>query len=209
MPRLMPPAHPTIRCDHCHWHYMAPAEGPDSAFHCPRCGHRWRHSLHTLNKSWALILSALILFIPANLLPITRLTYLGHTTDDTIFSGVILLADEGMVPIAVIVFTASILIPLAKIGGMLIILGSVQFRLRWLSSRKLMQLYRVIDHIGRWSLLDLYVITLLIALMNMGQIATFVPGPGSTAFAAVILLSVWGTDTFDTRLLWQAADDCL
>lgn len=203
-----------IRCDHCSWHYpapqaLSPEEQKEQLIRCPRCGHRWRHHSHHLQKCWALILSALILFIPANVYPITTLTYLGRRTGDTIFSGVLSLIDEGMLPIAIIVFTASIIIPLAKICAMLLILSCVQFRLSIVSALSLMRLYRVVDRIGRWSILDLFVISLMISLMNMGQLATFVPGPAATAFAGVVLLSVWGTEIFDTRLLWFDEQECL
>lgn len=170
---------------------------------CPRCGARLQlRYRNSIQRSWGLLIAALILYVPANIYPITVLTYLGRTSGDTIMSGVIALAKSGMLPIALLVFAASIFIPFLKITGMMLILLSIQ--LRWkLSPNNRLLLYRFISAIGHWSILDLFVISIMAALMNMGNLATFIAGPASTAFAAVVLLSVWAAETFDPRLIWD------
>lgn len=170
---------------------------------CPRCHARLHLRFrHSIQRTWALLLAALILYVPANVYPITVLTYLGQTSGDTIMSGVIALAKSGMLPIALLVFAASIFIPFLKITGMMLILLSIHFRWK-LSANNRLLLHRFISSIGHWSILDLFVISIMAALMNLGNLATFIAGPASTAFAAVVVLSVWAAESFDPRLIWD------
>lgn len=173
---------------------------------CQRCNSplRVRDTL-SLQKSWALVITAAILLIPANIYPITMLTKQGNIRYDTIFSGIIHLVQTGMLPIAIIVFTASILVPWLKILGLTLYLSAITFNLP-LSKKKLMLGFHVIETIGRWSMLDLFVISLTVALVNMGQLLDAQPAPAATAFALVILLTQTAAKVLDTRLLWDRLD---
>ncbi|MEI6859958.1 MAG: paraquat-inducible protein A [Shewanella sp.] len=170
---------------------------------CSRCGSTLSlRDYSSLQKSWALLITAAILLIPANIYAITIVTSQGKTRHDTIFTGIIHLIDLGILPIAVILFTASILVPILKICGLTIYLLAISFRLP-ISKKRLMVGYHVIEWIGRWSMLDLFVISITAALVNMGQLLDAKPGPAATAFALVILLTQIAAKVLDTRLLWD------
>ena len=160
----------------------------------------------SLSQSWALLISSVILFIPANILPIMTVYRIDGDKTDTIFSGVINLMNSGMLPIAVIVFIASIVVPLFKMCVLFGLLLSVSFDLQ-LSARFRTRLYRLIEFVGRWSMLDIYVITILITLVSYGKLATIETGIASTSFAAVVILTMLAVLRFDSRLLWDADHD--
>ncbi|MGL4616043.1 MAG: paraquat-inducible protein A, partial [Shewanella sp.] len=138
----------------------------------------------------------------ANLYPITVLTNQGKVRYDTIFSGIMHLVQSDMLPIAIIVFVASILVPWIKIIGLAIYLSAISFHLP-IPKKTLMIGYHIIEWIGRWSMLDLFVISLTVALVNMGQLLDAKPAPAATAFALVILLTQLAAKVLDTRLLWD------
>lgn len=156
----------------------------------------------SLQKSWALLITAAILLIPANIYPITVLTNQGQVRHDTIFSGIVHLLHSDMLPIAIIVFIASILVPWIKIIGLCIYLSAISFNIP-ISKKKLMVGFHIIEWIGRWSMLDLFVISITVALVNMGQLLDAKPAPAATAFALVILLTQLAAKMLDTRLLWD------
>ncbi|QSX35732.1 paraquat-inducible protein A [Shewanella sedimentimangrovi] len=171
--------------------------------HCCRCGEAIsERNYSSLQKSWALLLTAAILLVPANIYPITTLVNQGVVTQDTIFSGIKHLVDSDMLPIAIIVFTASILVPWLKIIGLAIYLSAISFHLP-IPKHLLMGGFHIIEWIGRWSMLDLFVISLTVALVNMGQLLDAKPAPAATAFALVILLTQLAAKVLDTRLLWD------
>ncbi|BDY05048.1 paraquat-inducible protein A [Ferrimonas sp. YFM] len=171
--------------------------------YCPRCHTRVDpRRPHSLQYAWALLLTAVIMIFPANFYPITQVTNQGVTGYDTIFSGIISLVESEMVGIAIIVFIASILVPVMKIVGLSIILLAVTLKLR-LSRRWLMIFYHVIEFIGRWSMLDLFVIGIVASLINMGQLLDAKPAPAATFFAMVILFTQLAAKSIDTRLLWD------
>ena len=140
--------------------------------------------------------------MPANIYPITILTNQGQVRHDTIFSGILHLVNSDMLPIAMIVFTASILVPWIKIIGLSIYLCAISFDIP-ISKKKLMVGFHAIEWIGRWSMLDLFVISITVALVNMGQLLDAKPAPAATAFALVILLTQLAAKVLDTRLLWD------
>ncbi|BDM64675.1 PqiA family protein [Shewanella sp. NFH-SH190041] len=177
-----------------------------SAHHCSRCGTRLQYRRKiSLQQSWALLLTAAILLIPANIYPITIVTSQGRVAYDTIFSGIAHLVHLDMLPIAIIVFTASIAVPWLKIIGLAIYLLAISFKLP-IPKRVLMAGFHIIEWIGRWSMLDLFVISITVALVNMGQLMDAKPGPAATAFALVILLTQLAAKVLDTRLLWDRLD---
>lgn len=177
---------------------------------CKRCGHPLTdRDRASLQKAWALLITATILLFPANLYPITIMTSQGNTRYDTIYTGITHLVHLDIIAIAVILFTASILVPILKIVGLSVYLVSISFKLP-ISKTKLMVGYHIIEWIGRWSMIDLFVISLTVALVNMGQLLDAKPGPAATAFALVILLTQLAAKVLDTRLLWdrlEATDD--
>lgn len=171
--------------------------------HCHRCEAELQvRDYSSLQKSWALLITAAILLVPANIYPITMLTNQGQVRHDTIFSGILHLVHSDMLPIAVIVFTASILVPWIKIIGLSIYLCAISFDIP-ISKKKLMVGFHIIEWIGRWSMLDLFVISITVALVNMGQLLDAKPAPAATAFALVILLTQLAAKVLDTRLLWD------
>lgn len=196
-----------ISCRICHLSSRIPPieEGVPA---CPRCG----TALHSrkpnsLARTWALLISAAILYVPANVLPITISSSIGSTAQaDTIISGVIFFYLEGSRLIAVIIFVASIFIPIFKILTLCYLLLSVQ--LRWLR-RPLdrARLYRIIELVGRWSMIDVFVITLMIALIKLGAVGNLAAGPGGLYFAAVVVITMFASNSFDPRLIWDALEE--
>ncbi|MGI9274840.1 MAG: paraquat-inducible protein A [Endozoicomonas sp.] len=172
--------------------------------YCPRCGAVVQvRRKNSLARSWALVVTAALLYIPANILPMMTVSRFEQGRPDTIMSGVVALMNQGMVPIALLVFTASILVPLLKLAGMTWLLLSVRFP--QMAVRRQMTLYRLIAWIGRWSMLDIFIISILVALVRFGQLGTVSAGPGAYAFAAVVVLTMLAAISFDPRLLWDAA----
>ncbi|MDD0974236.1 paraquat-inducible protein A [Pseudomonas fontis] len=188
-------------CCECH-ELNRQEEGVDEQT-CTRCGalvHARRPN--SLVRTWALLIAAAILYIPANVLPIMTVSALGQGSPDTIMSGVITLMKHGMFPIAAVVFIASILVPTFKLVGIALLLYSVQ-RHQPLSARQRILMYRFIEFIGRWSMLDIFVIAILVAVVNFGRIASVEANLGAVAFATVVILTMLAAVTFDPRLIWD------
>ena len=170
---------------------------------CTRCGamvHARRPN--SLMRTWALLITAAILYIPANVLPIMTVSSLGKGDPSTIMSGVIQLVQHGMIPIAAVCFLASILVPTCKLVGIALLLYSVQRR-QPLSARQRIWMYRFIEFIGRWSMLDIFVIAILVAVVNFGRLASVEADLGAIAFASVVILTMLAAVTFDPRLIWD------
>jgi len=172
-------------------------------FHCPRCF----AELHfrkpdSVARSWALLIAAYIMYIPANLLPMMETSSLFGSQDDTILSGVVYLWHSGSWDLAVIVFIASIMVPLMKLIAITLLLISVQRRSVWQPLQRT-KLYRIVEFVGRWSMLDIYVVTILAALVQIGSLATIKAGPAALAFGAVVVLTMLSAMQFDPRLIWD------
>ncbi|MGA9703354.1 paraquat-inducible protein A [Pseudomonas sp.] len=170
---------------------------------CTRCGaliHERRPN--SLARTWALLITAAILYIPANLLPIMTINSLGQGDPSTIMAGVVQLVQHGMFPIAAVVFIASILVPTFKLVGIGLLLFSVQ-RHQPLSAQQRIVMYRFIEFIGRWSMLDIFVIAILVAVVNFGRLASVEANLGAAAFASVVILTMLAAVTFDPRLIWD------
>jgi paraquat-inducible protein A len=176
------------------------------AYACPRWGAR----LHarkpaTLVRTWTFLVSAIVLYIPANILPVMHTDSLMGSQSDTILSGVAFLWNNGSWPLAVIVFVASITVPLLKMIALLTILIAVHRGVR-VHCADLTRLYRVLEMVGRWSMLDIYVVAILATLVQLQLVATVTPGQGALAFAAVVVLTMLATMSFDPRLIWDAPE---
>lgn len=171
---------------------------------CGRCG----KALHarrpdSIGRTWALLLAAAILYIPANLMPVLYTHALLGGQDDTIISGVVYFWRTGAIGLAVIIFTASILVPLLKLAVLSLLAWTAQNRSRWQPHQRT-TLYRIVEFVGRWSMLDIFVITLTVALVRFKTLATITPGPGAMAFCAVVVLTMLASRAFDPRLIWDA-----
>lgn len=190
-------------CGECHQlsHWT-----PDTRQHCQRCG----ATLHprrpnSIARTWALLLAAALLYVPANLLPIMTVSLFGQGTPATIMEGVMELIHAQMLPIALVVFVASILVPTFKLVGIALLLYSVQ-RHQPLSARQRILMFRFIEWIGRWSMLDIFVIAILVALVSFGNLASIEAGAGALAFSGVVVLTMLAAITFDPRLIWDNTD---
>ncbi|WP_266157926.1 paraquat-inducible protein A [Dyella silvatica] len=173
---------------------------------CPRCGsplHRRKHASYI--RTWALLIAAFLLYIPANLLPIMRTVSVGDVDDNTILSGVIELWVKGSPDLAVIVFTASIVVPMLKFFAMTTLLVSAHRRSGW-AQRQRAKLYRLVELIGYWSMLDVFVVALLTALVQFGLLSLVEPLPGVVFFGLTVVLTMLASMSFDPRLIWDSRD---
>ncbi|SUW63543.1 Inner membrane protein yebS [Buttiauxella agrestis] len=176
---------------------------PDDRGRCPRCHVPLRaRRRHSLQKSWAALIGSLVFLLPANLLPISILYVNGSRQEDTILSGIISLANSN-IAVAAVVFIASILVPFTKVIVLISLLVSIHFKCeRGLRTRIL--LLRFITWIGRWSILDLFVISLTMSLVNRDQLLAFTMGPAAFYFGAAVILTILAVEWLDSRLLWDA-----
>jgi len=174
---------------------------------CPRCGSTVSEGPHgSLQATAALAVAALILYIPANIYPILRMHFYGAYSESTVWDGVVSLAQSSQYFVALIVFLASIAVPIIKLAGLLYLVASARFGLgRRLRSRT--RIYRFIDVVGPWAMLDVFLLAILVALVKLGQIATILPGPGLIAFTAVVVLTMLASASFDPRAIWDPRGD--
>ncbi len=173
---------------------------------CPRCGATLRRRKpDSLNRTWALLAAAVVLYVPANLLPVMTVISLGRGEPDTILSGVEKLAQSGLWPLATLVFFASITVPLLKMVGLATMLIATH-RGSAARLRERTLLYRIVDSVGRWSMIDVFVVSILTAIVRLGLLASVTPGPGVIAFCSVVILTMLAAMSFDPRLMWDAAE---
>jgi len=173
---------------------------------CPRCADvLHRRKPRSQERTWALLIAATLCYLPANLYPIMAVTSLGQTQADTILSGVFFLLHHGMWPLAIVVFTASIFVPLLKLVILFFLLLSVHFKSQWRPRQRTL-MYRVTEAIGRWSMVDVYVVTILVALVRLGNLASIEAQTGAVFFCAVVILTMFAAMSFDPRLIWDAME---
>ncbi len=192
-----------MSCHACHQLSRIPRVSIHGDAICPRC----EAPLHlrkpnSISRTWALLIAAYILYIPANLLPVMTVISFGKGEADTILSGVKELIHAGMLPIALLVFFASITVPVLKLLALTYLLLSVQYQSQW-RPRERTKLYRMTEVVGRWSMIDIFMISILIALVKLEAVATIEPGPGAISFAAVVILTMFAAMSFDPRLIWD------
>jgi len=189
-----------LTCAHCRATVRAIAA---ERSRCPRCDARLHaRKPHSLATTTALVLTAAVLYIPANVLPVMQTHTVFKEDNDTIMSGVISLASSGSWPIALLVFFASIVVPLLK----LVALGEILYAVARNSSsnpRQRSRLFRIVEFIGRWSMLDVFAVALLVTLVQIRSLATVHVRLGALAFAAVVVLTMLAAQSFDERLLWD------
>lgn len=173
---------------------------------CPRCGsalHRRKPSSYT--RTWALLIAAFLMYIPANLLPIMRTASLNDIDDNTILSGVVELWVKGSPDLAVIVFTASIVVPMLKFLVLGTLLVSSQCSSGWAQLQRA-RMYRLVEFIGYWSMLDVFVVSLLTALVRFSVLSLVEPLPGVVFFGLTVVLTMLASMSFDPRLIWDCRD---
>lgn len=205
---------PHAQCHVCRQVMRAPDEskgtGPEAArvvLACPRCGARvHRRKPESLARTTAFLVAAVICYFPANLYPVMESTSLGRAQEDTIVSGVAYLWASGMWPLAAIVFIASVIVPIAKIVSLAGLVWSVRRRSRW-RPRDRAATFRVVEQVGRWSMVDVYVVTILVALVHMGTLANVEVRFGAVFFAAVVVLTILAAESFDPRLIWDVLEE--
>ena len=193
-----------VSCHHCATLW----KGVKTHDHCGCCGVRLHlRKPDSLNRTWAFVIAACIMYFPANLLPVMITTsFLGEEQQDTIMSGIIYFWTSGSWVLAIIVFIASFLVPLFKLAVMILLLIMVQRRSSWRLQQRA-QLYRIVEVVGRWSMLDVFVVSLLTGLVQIKGFATIYAGEGITAFAAVVVFTMLASISFDPRLMWDAAEE--
>ncbi|MBF7682405.1 paraquat-inducible protein A [Acinetobacter sp. B5B] len=198
-----------IRCHCCgqlsHNHKID--DDDTSIQYCSRC-HSKLHirKPQSLQKTFAFLIAATILYIPANILPMTITNSLFGSQQDTIMSGVIYFWATQDYLVATVIFTASIFIPLLKLFILIFLLLSIYMQSlgRWkFSPRHCSILYRVVEMIGRWSMIDVFVVSLLAALIQIQSLATILAGTGAVAFGAVVILTMLASMSFDPRMIWD------
>jgi paraquat-inducible protein A len=180
---------------------------PVSVGKCPRCG----SPLHlrkpaSIQNTVALMLAATALYIPSHLLPIMTVVELGIVTHNTILTGMMTFWRSGAYPIAIVIFTASILIPLLKIVALTWLCLAATGKVRP-SPTVLGRLYLLTELLGRWSMVDIFVVGILVSLVQLGNYMAITPGPGALAFAGVVMLTMFAAMSFDPRLLWDRLDE--
>jgi paraquat-inducible protein A len=202
----MMPATPAIgphaQCHTCNLVVALP-DRFEGSLSCPRCrAPVHRRKRNSLSRTWALLVAAAICYVPANLYPIMEVTSLGKSQADTILSGVIFLAVHGMWPLAAIVFIASVVVPVLKIISLAALAWSVARGSQW-RPRDRARLYRIVEAVGRWSMVDVYVVTILVALVHLGSLASVEAQVGAFFFGAVVVLTMFAAQSFDPRLIWD------
>jgi len=170
---------------------------------CPRC-HARLHRRHpdSIGRTWAYLIAAAILYVPANVLPVMYTHSLFGREDDTIISGVLFFWNSGSPGLAAIIFIASIMVPVLKLAALSLLAWTAQHRSPWRPMQRT-RLYRLVEFVGRWSMLDIFVITLTVALVRFQSLATITAGPGAVAFCGVVILTMIASMQFDPRLIWD------
>ena len=197
---------PRHYCVECQLSFAQPVLDRKNHQCCPRCYSRIDIPADVkLQRVWATLIAGIIMMFPANLLPISSISLAGAESADTLMSGVIGFINMHSYFVALVVFTASIFVPMSKIGIMLYLLAAVHFQ--WPHSiHKQMRLLHIVHFVGRWSMLDLFVLALMMSLVSRGQILDFSVGPAAVYFGATVFLTMISASQFDSRLLWDIYD---
>ena len=195
-----------IRCTGCEMLSRTKVLPSGHFARCGRCGTRLRmRKPQSLQRTWALVVTAFVFYIPANLFPVMYTGRLGQSEGDTILSGVQSMYAAGWWVVGTLIFFASITVPLAKLVSLTFLLISVQIHSNW-NPRQRTVLYHIVEYVGRWSMLDMFVVSLTVALIRLGAVANVQPGPGATWFAGVVVITMFAAMSFDPRLIWDSIE---
>jgi paraquat-inducible protein A len=196
------PLEDLVACHECDLLMRKPALAHGEKALCPRCGYElYANRYNVVQRSLALVIAALLLFIPANFLPIMQLNLLGQSSQDTVWSGVVALFDTGMQSVSVIVFLCSMGIPLLKLLCQLAVLLSIRFDVG--RSYGLL-LYRIYHHIREWGMLEVYFMGVLVAIVKLADMAAITVGLGLACFIGLLLIQVWLEVVMSPHQIWQA-----
>jgi paraquat-inducible protein A len=186
-----------VACETCGLVQRVDPLAKNTAAECFRCG-----AFLGVRRGAASLHAALVLYVPANMYPILRMEFYGAHSDNTIWDGVVSLAQHNQWVVAAIVFMASIAVPLIKLAGLFFLVVSSIVRrgrrLRWRTG-----LYKMIDTVGPWAMLDVFLLAVLVSLVKLGQLATVVPGPGLFAFSGVVVFTMLASAAFDPKIIWE------
>jgi paraquat-inducible protein A len=196
---------PIVACRICGLAQRLGPLGPGKVAECARCETRLAtHQTDSRGRTAAFSLAALILYLPANIYPILTMNLYGAHSESTIWDGCRDLFQRGETVVAAIVFLASLVIPFLKLLGLFALVVSARRGSRGRRAR--IWIYRVIDVVGPWAMLDVFLLAILVSLVKLGQLATVRPGPGLFAFAAVVVLTILASRSFDPALIWAGPD---
>ena len=190
-----------VACHSCGLIQTAIAHQPHQ--HCSRCNsllHERRPD--SVTRTLSLLVAAALVYVPANLLPIMHASSLGRAEDDTILGGVAYFWTSGDWPLAVVIFVASVLVPMLKLATLALLTVTARRGSDWQPHERA-RLYRIVERVGRWSMLDVFVVALTVALVHFGSFAFITAGPGALAFGAVVILTMLASHQFDPRLIWD------
>jgi len=180
---------------------------PADAHECPRCGSALHlRKTNSLQRTMALLITACILYIPANIYPIMVTDSLGTSEPSTIMGGVVLLIKLGSIPVAAVIFIFSVMVPSAKLMAMFYLVWSVK-RGKHVSPRQRTVMYQVTEFVGKWSMVDVFVVAILVALVHLGGMLVIRPGIAALAFAGVVIVTMVAAESFDSRLMWDAMEE--
>jgi paraquat-inducible protein A len=196
-----------VACDTCGLVQRLPELAPGASAECVRCGDALvLHDGGSLARTAAFALAALMFYLPANLYPILRMEWYGTHSESTAWDGAITLFRQGQPVIAVIVFLASIVVPFVKLLTLFYLVATVRLRsVAW--RRQRLAMFRMLEFIGPWAMLDVFVMSVLVALVKLGELATVLPGRGLFSFTAVAVLTIMASASFDPRLIWEPRDE--
>ena len=192
-----------VSCETCG--LLSRPAGAEEPGECPRCGEGLEFRRRdAIQRTWALVIAAAICYLPANILPVMRTTTLTSEVPDTIISGVVYLYMSGSWYLALILLIASVMIPLAKLAALVYLLVTVR-RGSDRNNLERARLYRVLEIIGRWSMVDVFVATFVVALIQLRPLMSVAPEPGVLFFSAVVILTIFAAESFDPRLIWDSS----
>ena len=180
---------------------------PADLHHCPRCG----SALHlrktdSIQRTLALLVTSCLLYIPANLYPIMITEQLGTAEGSTILGGVILLIHHDAIPIALVIFVFSVMVPLGKLMSMFYLVWTVK-RHSPVSPRQRTLMYQITEFVGKWSMVDVFVVAILVALVHLGGLLSIQPGIAALCFAGVVIITMVAAESFDPRLIWDEMEN--
>ena len=190
-------------CPVCHAIVKVPAAESSQTLYCPRCDSEvYLRKPDSIQKAWAFLLASIVFYVPANLLPMMNVVTFAGTQSDTIMSGVLYFVETGAYLIAFVIFTASIFVPILKIAILIYLLVSVQRRSPLHRARR-KKLYVLTEIIGRWSMVDVYVVGTMVALVHFGGLTEITPGMGANFFLLVVIMTMLSAMSFDPKLIWD------
>ena len=176
---------------------------PATVHNCPRCmSPLHMRKVNSTQRTWALLITSVMLYIPAMLYPVTTVYALGQIEASTLMGSVVHFFETGSWPIAVVIFTASVAVPIMKIIGLGYLLICVQ-RKEHKNQLQLTRIYRMVEFVGRWSMIDVFVVAILVALVHIGIFISIIPGLGIMAFTGVVVVTMFAAMQFDPRLIWD------